>query len=269
MVKKILNSKSVIKIFLATLFAVSSTTSAKSQIDKTIKDGIIIFRDATNAIKQLGGLIKETKKTTAEFNKNVTVTKSTKKPLVSDDQITKPKFKKGSFTNFAWEPVAQFEGQVFPAMIISMATYKGDVNEPFMNSVKSSALGFSFNASSPYIPLKWEIECSDKTYFDKVGGDFMIERANSVTDFMPPIPWNFSALATQTSSIPINVIYRLFDAEGNKVEKSVPLFLRSINDCIFQYQDKKFDFLFTAFIQEQHPEIDKILREALDTKFIS
>jgi hypothetical protein len=268
MEKKIFSKKTFKKSTLLFIFLFIYFNSS-AQIDKDVKEAVNIFRNTAKAIKELGGVIKETKKTTAEFNKNVTVAKSSKKPLVGEDQITKPKFKKGAFTNFAWEPVAQFEGQIFPAMIISMATYKGDVNEPFMNSIKSSALGFSFNSNSQYIPLKWEIESSDKTFFDKVGGDFMIERANQVTDFMPAIPWNFSTLANQTSSTPINVIYRLFDADGNKVEKSVPLFMRSINDCIFQYQDKKFDFLFSAFIQEQHPEIDKILREALDTKFIT
>lgn len=214
-------------------------------------------------------MIKETKRTTAEFNKSVKVVKGDDKALVANNQLTKPKFKKGNFTNFVWEPVAQFDGQLFPAMIISMANYKGDVNEPFMNSVKSSALGFRFNSSNSYIPLKWEIESVDKKYFDKVTGDFMFENANQELYFMPNIPWNFSTLSKQTSSTPINIIYRLYDDNGNKVEKAVPLFMRSINDCIFQYQDKKFDFLFSAFIQEQHPEIDKILKEALATKFIS
>src|SRR5262249_15941530 len=86
---------------------------------------------------------------------------------------------------------------------------------------------------------------------------------------MPDIPWNFATLAKQQSSTPVTIIFRLFDDEGNKVEKSTPLFMRSVNDCIYQYRDVKFDFLFTAYIQEQHPEVDKILKEALNTKMIN
>lgn len=243
------------------------TTIANAQLDQILKDGSKVIKEVTKTTKAINGLIKETKRTTAEFNKTVNVKKGNEKPLVAKDQITKPKFKKGDFTNFAWEPVAQFEGQIFPAMIISMANYKGDTSEPFMNAVKSSALGFRFNSNNSNIPLKWEIESVDKSFFDKVSGEFMYEKGE--TYFMPSIPWNFATLANQTSSTPINIIYRLLDEDGNKVERNVSFFLRSINDCIFQYQDQKFDFLFSAFIQEQHPEIDKILREALDTKFVN
>lgn len=228
------------------------------------------IRDTTRVVTSAGALVNSVKRTTQEFDKSVAVdTSKSPPPTVAQNQLTKPKFKKGAFTNFEWEPVTFFDGQLFPSMIISMADYKGDIQTPTMHALKSSALGFRFNSKQSYIPIKWEIESTDKTYFDKIGGDYIFQQAGQERYFMPDIPWNMAALAKQTSSTPLNVIFRLIDDEGNKVERSVPLFLRSVNDCIYQYKDLKLDFLFAAYIQEQHPEVDKILRKALDTKIVS
>lgn len=249
---------------------VNAQSQVIPKIPKALKDAGDVFATGTYAMRSLNALVDATKRTTQEFNKSVAVdNNNTAKPTVSQSQITKPKFKKGAFTNFEWEPVAYFDSQLFPSMIISMANYKGDINDQMMNSIKSSALGFRFNSDKSYIPLKWEIECTDKSFFDKIGGDYMFQQAGQERYFMPDIPWNMSTLAKQTSSTPINIVFRLSDEEGNKVEKSTPLFLRSVNDCIYQYKDLKFNFLFTAYIQEQHPEVDKILKEALNTKLIS
>jgi hypothetical protein len=244
--------------------------NSSAQLPKFLKDASDAIKHGTQAVKNLGDLVNATKRTTQEFNKTVAVDNSrTSHPTVNQGQITKPKFKKGAFTNFYWEPVSYFDGQLFPSMIISMASYKGDINDAMMNSIKSSALGFRFNSDKSFIPVKWEIECTDKRFFDKIGGDYMFQQAGQERYFMPDVPWNMAALAKQASSTPITMVYRLSDDEGNREERSVSLFLRSVNDCIYVYKDLKFDFLFTAYIQEQHPEVDKILKQALKTKLIS
>lgn len=253
---------------LLLLLALSFPTHG--QLPKVLKDANNALKTGTETMRTLTVFIDATKRTTEQFNKSVKVVKdNSPAPDIPADQVTKPKYKKGEFTNFKWEPVAYFDGQIFPAMVISMANYNGNINDAFMNSVKSSALGFRFLSDKSYIPVKWEIESSDKAYFDKVSGDFISQQAGQEVYYMPNIPWNMSTLTKQISSSPINIIFRVFDEDGNKSEKSIPLFMRSINDCIYRYHEQKFDFLFTAFIQEQHPEIDKILKEALNTKLVS
>lgn len=41
----------------------------------------------------------------------------------------------------------------------------------------------------------------------------------------PEIPWNIEALAKQNSSTPINIIFRIFDENNNKVEKTVSAYI--------------------------------------------
>jgi hypothetical protein len=249
----------------ALLIGVSINAPAQTIIEKASN----LLKQGTDATKQVTDLVSTTKKSTEEFNQSVNVVKEGVGLItpLSSDQLTKPKFKRGKFTNFDWQPVAQFEKQLFPAMIIAMTTYKGDIDDPMMNAVKSSALGFSFVAEKDYIPIRWEIECPDKTYFNKVSGDFTMQQAKQNYCLMPNIPWNMATLSQQTGSKPLTLIYRLYDAAGNKEERVETVFLHSINDCIYKYQQKSFDFLFAAFVQEKHMDAAKIAREAAKTKF--
>jgi hypothetical protein len=147
-----------------------------------------------------------------------------------------------------------------------MSTYRGQLT-PMLEAI-SRPLGFRIISKSSNIPLHWEIECVEKKYFDKLAGTIVFQDAGREVDLQPELPWNFETLGNQFSSAPINVYFRIFDDEGNKEEKTIPIYIRSINDCITGYKDQSLDFLFTGYIQEQHPEIDKILKEALNTKMV-
>lgn len=253
-------------IFLA-LFLFANPFIAQCQILQKIKKTV---DEGTSLMGSLARFTDATKRTSAEFNKNVTVAKGSTgnaDPITPGQNTTKPIIKNDKFTNLTWEPVNYFDGQLFPSAIISMATYRGDLIGEL--EAISRPIGFRIISNKSFIPLKWEIESVDKKYFDKIAGNFMYEQPGREVYLMPEIPWNYEVLAKQLTSTPINIYFRLYDEDGKKVEKLVPLFLRSINDCIYFYKDINMQFMFSAFVQEEHPEIDKILREALNTKMIT
>jgi hypothetical protein len=266
------NSSILSLIIFFILFGSCSSTDLHN-LNNTIRTGSTIIDNGNRLVNDGKRLINSVKMTKAEFDNTVTVFKSgssaTKRSSIPRGKATKFEIKRGSAQNLEWQPFAYFDNQLFPSAIISMATYKGSVDGSQMNSIKSSALGIMFKSNSSFMPIKWEIESSDKSFFDKVSGEFVSQKPERTELLMPDIPWNITALAKQNSSTPINMIYRLYDDNGNKTEKPITLFMRSVNDCIYQYNDIKLDFLFTAYIQEQHPEIDVILKEALATKFIN
>lgn len=250
-------------------FLSGNIVSVHAQFLKKLKQTV---DESTSLLGSLSKFADATKRTSAEFNKNVTVAKGNNAnsntppppPPVPENRTTKPIIKNDKITNLNWEPVNYFDGQLFPSAIISMATYKGELKGE-MEAI-SRPIGFRIISNKSYIPLKWEIESVDKKYFDKIDGTYMYEQAGKEVYLMPEIPWNYEALAKQTTSTPVNVYFRFFDDEGKKVEKLVTLFIRSINDCIYYYKDINLQFMFAAFVQEEHPEIDKILREGLNTK---
>jgi hypothetical protein len=85
----------------------------------------------------------------------------------------------------------------------------------------------------------------------------------------PPLKFNYRALIANKQAIPLAVTYRVTVGEEETEEETVTLTLRSINDCpfavIWNEQDgMDVSFMFAAYVNEQHPFVDKILREALD-----
>ncbi len=259
----------VIKKALAMAIAIGmacypARISAQKILDKVQKT----VNKATGVLYSTALLANAARRTTEEFSKTVKVIKgNNERPAhIPAGKVTKPKYKKGEFTNINWEPVTYFDGQLFPSTIIGLATYKGKL-EGEMEAI-SRPVGFRMISSNQYIPLKWEIECSDANYFENVSGSLFYENAKAEIYLMPEIPWRYDVLARQIPSAPLTLIFRLYDEEGNKEEKIVPVLMRSVNDCMFRYKELDMSFLFTAFVQEEHPEIDIILKEALNTKMI-
>lgn len=170
----------------------------------------------------------------------------------------------GEFKNLYWEPVTKFDNQLFPSFIIGWANYKGQKDEDM-----GSSLGFKINTSLPNIVLKWEIECADKNFFTIDSGYINCDLLRSGTYFLPKINWNYRFLTKHQSNAPVNLYFRLTDPNtGSKVEKLVNINLHSINDCLIAYNNTGFHYLFASYVNEDHPEIDKILKEMLDTKMI-
>jgi hypothetical protein len=260
---------------LIVLLLLSATSIASAQFLPKLTKKV---GESADLIRNLTRLVDATKRTTAEFNNHVTVVKGNPTPPAPKGagrpvppvpvvgKVTEPKFKNGKFTNFVWEPVSYFEGQIFPSSVICMSTYRGQLT-PMLEAI-SRPLGFRILSKSSNIPLHWEIESVEKKYFDKVTGTVVFDRPGQEIDLQPEVPWNFETLGHQFSSAPINVYFRIFDDEGNKEEKTIPIYVRSIDDCITQYKDQPLEFMFTGYIQEQHPEIDKILKDALNTKMV-
>jgi hypothetical protein len=183
---------------------------------------------------------------------------------VSINKKQKLSVENGEFVNLSWQPVTKFDNQIFPSFVIGWANYKGVKDEDM-----GSSLGFNINTNLPNVVLKWEIECSDKNYFNIDSGYINCNDIRSTKIFMPKIAWNYRALTKNQTGAPLNIYFRLMDPNsGSKVEKLVSVNLRSINDCLTYFNGKSYQFLFTAFVNEDHPEIDKILKQMLDTKMI-
>jgi hypothetical protein len=172
----------------------------------------------------------------------------------------------GEFKNLQWSPITYYNREVFPSFIIGWSFYQG-VKE----FDRGSSLGFDIrNNYSKTLALKWEIESSNNDFFSIDSGYVNINSRQSMS-FMPKINWNYKNLTKLQSSVPLNIKFRLIDPiTGLKTEKFSTINLRSINDCL-RFDDKGNDirYMYAAYVNEDHPEISKILREALNTKMVT
>lgn len=240
------------------------------KLQKGLKNGNNILREGNNMVRGVGQLSTSVTRTTKEFNKSVRVVRGNddeKIGKMSSEQLTQLKIKNGKVKNLDWEPYITAGNQLFPSSIITLSGYRGATTPELESIIRP--IGFEFKSKNSNIPIKWEIESVDKRFFDKISGNCLYDMYNEKMLRNPEIPWNIEALAKQNSSTPINIIFRIFDENNNKVEKTVSAYMRSVDDCIRYYNGTPLLFLYTAYIQEEHPEIRKILKEATDTKIVS
>ncbi|HUS00078.1 MAG TPA: hypothetical protein VMY77_00030 [Chitinophagaceae bacterium] len=270
MKQKYFKSNVAIAMLLVVLIFQVSNTNA--QIWKKIKEGAKGIQDAARQVTSTTLEVNNTVKTVKQSWKKDTSSNIRYQQIpdyrtreeVSINKKQKLSVENGQFVNLSWEPVTKFDNQIFPSFVIGWASYKGVKDEDM-----GSSLGFNINTTLPNVVLKWEIESADKSYFTIDSGYINCNDIRSTKLFMPKIAWNYRALAKHPTSAPLNIYFRLIDPNtGGKVEKLVNVNLRSINDCLTYFNGKSYQFLFTTFINEDHPEIDKILKQMLDTKII-
>lgn len=87
---------------------------------------------------------------------------------------------------------------------------------------------------------------------------------------LPRVPYKYPALLRQAQPMPVNITFRV-SLDGQPAEdKTVTADVRSLNECLIAVlQDDEsepvdYSWLFAAYVNENHPLIDGILREALD-----
>ena len=264
--------KPTIAIAMWLLVLIFSVNNTEAQIWKKIKEGAKGIQDAARQVTTTTLEVNNTVKTVKQSWKKDTSSNIRYQQIpdyrtreeVSINKKQKLSVENGEFVNLIWEPVTKFDNQIFPSFVIGWASYKGVKDEDM-----GSSLGFNINTGLPNVVLKWEIESADKSYFTIDSGYINCNDIRSTKYFMPKIAWNYRALAKHQTSAPLNIYFRLIDPNtGSKVEKLVNVNLRSINDCLTYFNGKSYQFLFTTFINEDHPEIDKILKQMLDTKMI-
>ena len=185
-------------------------------------------------------------------------------------KVTQPQvMDSAEFSNLYWQPQVYFNNQLFPSAVISMADYKGNSPDTLFEAIRRP-LGFYVQSSKSFIPLRWEIECMDKKYFDKAQGSFVYSEEGSLCLFNADgIPWDYKALLSNTAPTQVTMYFRLYDTKGDKVEKQVTVTIRSVNDCVTFYNDEDLRDLFAAYVQENDPKITGILQEALNTKMVT
>lgn len=261
-----------ISLLLYFFFALSISGNSQTWLEKKLRSGEDNLRRAKVVVEQgrqfsesVFSFVKEVERTTASFNTTVNVVRGDSRNSLPK-RTRSARIINGEIPGLQWNPVIFTEDQLFPSAIISLASYQGNLT-PELEAV-SRPVGLRILSEKANIAVHWEIESVNKEFFDKVSGVFFYEKPNQEVYIMPDIPWNYSSLSKQISDIPMQIIYRIFDDKGNKIEETRSVRMRSINDCVWRFRDTKMYYLFSAYIQEGHPEIDNILREALNTDFI-
>lgn len=188
-----------------------------------------------------------------------------------------------------WSPEANMDHQLFPSLLISTASVRpveeddeeAEEPDPSLLGDRFGLLGISIH--SPAAGTKVKVTLKKNDLMDEAVWNGELPEADQDYFVAPKVNYRFDHLRKMTQQVPLNVEFALeIDGKpaGDKIET---LQVRSLNDCPFgvsndeeTINDENFiagaaslGWMFAAYVNENHPMLDKILKEALDTKIVN
>ena len=169
-----------------------------------------------------------------------------------------------------------WNGHLYASYIIATATLKPPSDSE--NEEDSAAtigeptglLGVTLEADEDDQPIKVTITCDKIMEPSTFTGKFP-EKGVTYT-INPKIKYRYDQLARHSQTGPVTVTYAVKIGDRDVEEKVETLTLRSVNDCPFIIVDddakQDVSYMFAAYVNEQHPFVDKVLREALNTGIV-
>jgi hypothetical protein len=187
-----------------------------------------------------------------------------------------------------WNPEAAMDHQFFPSLIISTASVRPVEEEdeeakepdPYLLGDKFGLLGVSIKTPSRNANVKITIKENDLIATTTWTGT--LPDANHDYYIAPKVNYRFDHLRKVTQQIPLNVDFEV-EVNGKSLgDKTETLQIRSINDCPYGVANSEetvddenvesgsadLGWMYAAYVNENHPQLDKILQEALGTKIV-
>ncbi len=181
-----------------------------------------------------------------------------------------------------WEPDVYPQGNIFPSFLIGTA--RVDLPEELFAVWEGNHLGDPQGVIG--ITLA-EVKAGSKIEVTVKANEFMAESrlVQTVKEdrtgllIHPKIAYKFDALSKVTQAVPLTITIALGIDGKSEGEKVITTTMRSINDCLFGVEEaaeddgeartSDYSWLFAAYVNENHPLVDTILKEALDTGIVS
>lgn len=175
----------------------------------------------------------------------------------------------------SFEIVDELGGNIFPSTILSVATTDAQIIVPadsnYLGNPKSC---IAVKVKSRHANSKVHINVAETPFFSESVSEFILEKPWTEYLIYPDIIWNYEALKDNKQAAPISVAVTVELNKDNLGQRVRTFSVRSINECPLGYIDSKMKFhdtgiFFAAYVNEEHPMIDQLLREALNTRIVN
>lgn len=180
--------------------------------------------------------------------------------------------------NTTYEIVDQLGGNLFPSAILSVATTDTQIIQPidgtYVGNPKSCiAIKLKNERANTVV----RIELAETPFFARSVSTFILPEKGKTYIIYPDILWRYDALRKNEQAEPISVVTQL-EVNGKDWGQQVRTFsVRSINECLIGYVKTlpngatrfvSTRLFYAAYVNEENPLIDKVLREALNTRIV-
>jgi hypothetical protein len=169
--------------------------------------------------------------------------------------------------------IVGWEKQVFSSYVIATASMKQDIflngnesNEKQILGDPNGMFGIAITSENDATPIAITITCDD--WFEPSMFTTTLATAGTEYQVFPTIRYRYNRLSRCRQATPATVNFEVQIGDEESVSVSHIITLRPIHDCPFaiRQDDGLIDtsYVFAAYVNEQHPFVDKLLRESLD-----
>lgn len=181
--------------------------------------------------------------------------------------------------NNNFEIVDQLGGNIFPSAILSVATTDTQIIQPIEGgeSVGNTKSVFAIKLHNHKAGTEVHIELAETPFYARSVSTFVLTKPDADYIVYPDVLWRYDALRNNEQAEPISVAAQV-EVNGKSWGQRVRTFsVRSINECLLGYYKPlpngkrryvSTRLFYAAYVNEENPLIDKILREALNTRIV-
>lgn len=173
-----------------------------------------------------------------------------------------------------FEITDELGGNIFPSSILSVATTDAQVIQPAdTNYIGNPKSCISVKIRSGKAFSRVRIEVAETPFFSRSVSEFVLPEAHTDYTVYPDIIWNYDALRNNIQAQPISVVVNVEMNRKDLGQRVRTFSVRSINECLLSYitngtKSHDTSIFFAAYVNEEHPMIDKLLSEALATRIV-
>lgn len=174
-----------------------------------------------------------------------------------------------------FEITDELGGNIFPSSILSVATTDAQIIVPvdsmYVGNPKS-CIAVRVRSGQAYSRVR--VEVAETPFFFRSVSEFVLAKPRTDYVIYPDIIWNYEALRNNNQAEPISVAVTV-EMNRKELGQRVRTFsVRSVNECLLGYVTNGTKFhdtgiFFAAYVNEEHPMIDQLLREALNTRIVN
>ncbi len=177
----------------------------------------------------------------------------------------RPQLVKGPAVTYSILP----ERTIFPSFVIAGATIQADEKfrpEALLGDF-NGMIGIGISSIAEYTAVSVTVSCDEVMEPSTFKG--FLPKANVTYAVLPKIKWKYGRLLKNRQQVPIDLVFKVKLGTLEEVEHTETCTLRSINDCPlgFVVGDALVSthWAFAAYVNEDHPWVDGLLRDALAT----
>lgn len=175
-----------------------------------------------------------------------------------------------------WVPIFELGENLFPSQVISTATLKLDEEDrededPQRLGDVMGTIGVAIHSPRTDCPVK--VEISGGSVIRPSSFSAVMPQGNMIYRVYPLLKYDHDKLLSIRQTIPEDVTFKV-SIDGKPATELVKrIQVRPVNECVYAYTDclgvdHDIAIFFAAYVNENHPSIDSILKDALKSGLV-